>query len=223
MISFNIDDFYNLKYFGALKSDKDAMNARYRELMYISKYISRNDLLLEFGVYKGRTINHLSKLLPKNEIYGFDSFEGLPKDWDMGGKYVKKDYFKIDIPKVKDNIKLIKGYFSDTLEQWTLSTNNINKIKFINIDSDVYESAAHVLNILNNYINPGCIIRFDELCCWRSQFNEFELSNHIKRSVYSTWMNHEWKALNEWIKSNNRIVLPICRNWFQSGTVIILK
>jgi S-adenosyl-L-methionine methyltransferase len=37
-------------------------------------------LILEFGVYSGRTINHLASLTQQT-IFGFDSFEGLPEDW----------------------------------------------------------------------------------------------------------------------------------------------
>lgn len=37
-------------------------------------------LIMEFGVYSGRTINHMANLTNKT-IYGFDSFEGLPEDW----------------------------------------------------------------------------------------------------------------------------------------------
>ena len=39
--------------------------------------------ILEFGVATGRTINHLASLTAE-QIYGFDSFEGLPEDWRTG-------------------------------------------------------------------------------------------------------------------------------------------
>jgi len=34
---------------------------------------------LEFGVYKGVTINHISQKAKR--VYGFDSFEGTPEQW----------------------------------------------------------------------------------------------------------------------------------------------
>ena len=45
----------------------------------------KNDLYLEFGVYKGASIYKYSKILEKFDnsitIHGFDSFEGLSHDW----------------------------------------------------------------------------------------------------------------------------------------------
>ena len=38
-------------------------------------------LFLEFGVYKGTSINFISSLIPDKKIYGFDSFGGLPEEW----------------------------------------------------------------------------------------------------------------------------------------------
>jgi hypothetical protein len=37
-------------------------------------------LVLEFGIFSGRTINHLAQP-ESSKIWGFDSFEGLPEDW----------------------------------------------------------------------------------------------------------------------------------------------
>jgi hypothetical protein len=39
---------------------------------------------MEFGVSRGVTINFLAALNPMKKIYGFDSFEGNPEDWDLG-------------------------------------------------------------------------------------------------------------------------------------------
>ena len=47
---------------------------------------SKVGLFLEFGVFKGRSINEFSKYLPNIEFTGFDSFEGLNEDW-KGTRY----------------------------------------------------------------------------------------------------------------------------------------
>lgn len=38
-------------------------------------------LVLEFGVWEGKSINVIAKLMPKYLVYGFDSFFGLEEDW----------------------------------------------------------------------------------------------------------------------------------------------
>jgi hypothetical protein len=43
-------------------------------------------LALEFGVFKGTTINHLARQAPDRQFFGFDSFEGLPEHW-TGARY----------------------------------------------------------------------------------------------------------------------------------------
>ena len=57
------------------------MDVRIRELNDIAKYIGTG-LNLEFGVFKGVTISAVAKARPDLIFHGFDSFEGLPEDWD---------------------------------------------------------------------------------------------------------------------------------------------
>jgi hypothetical protein len=42
---------------------------------------SDEGLFLEFGVYKGNSINRLAQIKPNVTFYGFDSFVGLPEHW----------------------------------------------------------------------------------------------------------------------------------------------
>jgi len=48
-------------------------------------------------------------------IYGFDSFEGLQQDWK--GHMSKAGHFSLagQLPKVEDNVKLIKEWFDQTV------------------------------------------------------------------------------------------------------------
>ena len=71
-------------------------------------------LHLEFGVYKGDSINHFAELTPGTTWYGFDSFEGLPEAWTLGAK---AGAFSIGghLPPVRANVRLTKGFFDATL------------------------------------------------------------------------------------------------------------
>ena len=84
-------------------------------LAYASRQVGVNGLYMEFGVRTGQTINHIAKLNPDDTIFGFDSFEGLPEDWT--GWTQEKGTFRQDgAPEVDRNVKLVKGWFNETLD-----------------------------------------------------------------------------------------------------------
>ena len=174
---------------------------------------------LQFGVFMGFTLNILAKERSEVTWHGFDSFEGLPCDWDLGGKFCKADKWKIaNPPKVEDNVVLVKGWYKDTIPEFAESMTG--NAAFIDVDCDVYESARAVLFGFNEKIRAGTIIRFDELCDWR------ELGWHKRPgagSRYTAWRDHEWKALNEWVTECGRVVEPLTRSSHMSGTVLVTK
>ena len=221
-----ITEFENLKKYKFDFDDTDTNAVRIRELNDIAKYITPG-LNLEFGVFNGVTISTLAKARPDLTFHGFDSFEGLPEDWNMGEKNVNKKAFdrQGNLPEVPDNVKLYKGWFSDTLPDFITECSRLTntRISFLHVDCDIYSSSIYVLEQLNNFIKPGTIIRFDELCCWRHVFKEASPSGKANRVYYTTWKDHEWKALNEWLEKYDRCVIPVSRNWFQGATLVVTK
>lgn len=138
---------------------------------------SNNDgIFLEFGVYKGETINFIANRIGNKIVYGFDSFEGLPEDWRPG---FGKGFFKTKIPSVRNNVTLIKGWFDKTLPEFIKE--NKKEYSFIHIDSDLYSSAQVIFKYLDKKINKNMIIVFDEF------FN------------YYGWENGEYKAFYEYV------------------------
>lgn len=121
---------------------------------------SDRQLIAEFGVYKGRSINHLAKLLPNADIYGFDSFRGFPDD---GRSDWAIDFNVARLPKVAANVSLVEGMFADTLATFddTLSTDTI--FDLAHIDCDIYSSTKMIFDTLGHRFVPGTIIVFDEL------------------------------------------------------------
>lgn len=115
--------------------------------------------ILEFGVYRGESISKIKSMSNENDIiYGFDSFEGLPENWN--NTVCEKGFFSTDgeIPNV-EGVKFIKGWFSDTLPE---IKQNIGDISVLHIDCDLYSSTKTVLWELNDKIKPSTIICFDE-------------------------------------------------------------
>lgn len=142
---------------------------------------SVDGLWLEFGVYRGKSIRKIAWLTTA-EVYGFDSFEGLPEDWIQS--YRKGD-FSLDgrMPKgLPANVTLIKGSFSDTLP--TFLSAHTEPVAFLHIDCDLYNSTRTVFTHLQNRITTGSVILFDE-------FHKFP-----------GWQQHEYRAFTEFIEEN---------------------
>ena len=141
--------------------------------------VSNEKLYLEFGVWVGSSINHFSSALPDKTFYGFDSFEGLKEDWT--GFSLAKGHFSLGgkLPKVQPNVKLVKGWFDDTLPNFLKE--KTGEVAFIHIDCDTYESTKFVLNELRPRIVPGTYILFDEY------------------TGYPNWELGEYKAFQEFV------------------------
>jgi len=152
----------------------------------------QDTLWLEFGVATGRTINYISKFTTE-PVYGFDSFEGLPEKWREGfdkGAFSRNG----DLPKVNDNVVLVKGWIDKTLPEFIKSYNK--KVSFVHIDVDLYSSTKCILNTLKDYLDKDCVIVFDELVNYPGfdgdtgelkAFYEFVTENNV---------NYEWIGMN---------------------------
>lgn len=133
-------------------------------------------LVLEFGVASGRSITRIAETVSLRQVYGFDSFDGLPEDWRTG---ITKGAFAGPLPAVPSNVTLIKGLFSDTLPAF--AKQHTDPISFLHVDCDLYSSTADILDHLGDRLKPGSVILFDEY------FN------------YPGWRQHEFKAFQEFV------------------------
>ena len=112
----------------------------------------------EFGVYKGTTARYIANSCGKRNLYLFDSFEGLPQDWDKN--YKKGDFRLKKMPNLPHRAIIYKGWFDKRIR--TFLSDYKSPLSFIHIDSDLYSSAKTVLFSLNDRIIPGTVILFDE-------------------------------------------------------------
>lgn len=146
--------------------------------------LKKPGIIAEFGVYSGKTINHIASFATNDTIYGFDSFEGLPEQWG-GFIYAKKMFDrKGNMPEVANNVKLIKGWFDQTVPYFFEQQNK--PISILHIDCDIYISTKIVLNAAMPFIQSGTILIFDEF------FN------------YPGYQNHEFKAFFEFIDKSKK-------------------
>ena len=135
---------------------------------------------LEFGVFKGASANYFSKFV--NNLYCFDSFEGLKEDWV--GISLPKGHFNLNkkVPKLNSNVKPIVGWVEDTLDEFLKKHNP--KINFVHLDMDIYSATKFTLERLKPYLTKNAVILFDEL------YN------------YDGWESGEYKALKEVFNDN---------------------
>jgi hypothetical protein len=153
-------------------------------------------LLLEFGVYSGKTINTIAAAMKHRTVYGFDSFEGLPEAWDRGNKDkgFHAGFFNRNgtFPDVLPNVSLVKGWFHETLTKFKKGLTD--QIALLHIDCDLYSSTKTVFEEIGHLIGKGTIIVFDEL------FN------------YPNAENHELLALYEFLKATGHQITWIGKN-----------
>lgn len=114
--------------------------------------------------------------MDKFNIFLFDSFEGLPEYSDTSNKNPawRKGEFKGTIeqiksiinnvlPKIVPNVKLIKGYYEDTLTAELRNSIIDYPPSIINIDVDYYKSAKTVLEWIYHLAQDGTIFYFDDI------------------------------------------------------------
>ena len=168
-----------------------ALSTNLEVLDYALSKISKDGLYCEFGVFRGTTINHIARQI-KSNIYGFDSFEGLPEFWKEG---FPKGAFNLntdDLPKCEANVELIVGWFDQTLPPFAHS--HPQPLVFLHVDCDLYSSTQTVFNIIGDRLMQGSVIVFDEY------FN------------YLGWQKHEHMAFTEFIEKTGLSYEYICYN-----------
>jgi len=123
--------------------------------------LSNGGIIAEFGVYKGESINFFAKKCPNARLFGFDSFQGLEENWY--GYSVLKGHFNVNKarPKVERNVKLIEGWFKDTLPNF-INELGQEQILILHMDADTYSPTKYVLNSVIKNLSSGSILIFDE-------------------------------------------------------------
>ncbi|XAT62099.1 hypothetical protein GN278_15790 [Rhodobacteraceae bacterium Araon29] len=132
----------------------------------------------EYGVWMGESFNYLIKAYKKG--YGFDTFTGLPEDWNTVPQGTYSSFG--NIPKIVGG-QFIVGEFSESLPRFFAKKRPMASL--INFDADLYSSTLCALNHSLPVIDAKTILVFDELI------------------VNQEWENDEYKALIEFCAAHN--------------------
>ena len=136
----------------------------------------------EFGVWRASSFKYLIKVFKKG--YGFDTFTGLPEDWDVDSHIEKEGTYSSDgnVPQIKGG-EFIVGKFEDTLPVFFSESRPMASL--INFDADLYSSTICALNFSKPVIDKDTVLVFDEFI------------------INESWEQDEFKALNEFCSVNH--------------------
>jgi predicted O-methyltransferase YrrM len=157
-------------------------------------------LFLEFGVATGTTTRVIAAGT-REEVHGFDSFQGLPEDWGM---VLPKGAFGQEPPAgLPGNVRLVAGWFEDTLPGFVRE--HPGPVSFLHVDSDLYSSAKTIFKHLGERIGPGSIIVFDDYL------------------NFPDWQDHEFKAFTEFLQYSRLSFeyLGVVMNGYQAAVRIL--
>jgi hypothetical protein len=164
-----------------------------KKSLYITAHDQTYGSYLEFGVFTGSSFNFamkankkIDKLFGKSncEFVGFDSFDGfgeIKKD-DENPRF-RDNIFSVNEKKVLDNIhkcakdqkmRIVKGFYKDTIKNKTTIDFNIDKARVVMIDCDLKESAHLALEFIRPSIQEGTIILFDDFVFFKGNKNKGE-------------------------------------------------
>ena len=169
-------------------------------------------VIVECGVGIGFSLSILAKI-SKKKIFAFDSFTGFPEKISKNDvsendtvdmlkilKFSKKHYKLMSIDLVKRNLlnnginekdienKIIfkKGFYPESFKNFD------EKISFLHLDVDLYDSYKHCLNYFFPKVISGGIIAFDE---------------YVDKNESNSKKGYNWYgskiAIDEFVESNN--------------------
>ncbi|CCH30430.1 TylF/MycF/NovP-related O-methyltransferase [Actinosynnema sp. NPDC047251] len=153
---------------------------RFDTLKHALELAPDTGLAMEFGVYKGTTLKIIAETRGGQDVYGFDSFEGLPEDWRP--KRPAGWFRNENIPDVP-GAEIVPGWFDDTLPKFMAE--HPGDVSFLHLDADLYSSTVTALEHVGPRLRPGSVVLFDEY------FN------------YPGWEVHEHLAWREFVTRHN--------------------
>lgn len=174
---------------------------------------------LEFGVSRGTSLACMSEALeqaalPDVRMIGFDSFEGLPEEaaeegWRPGQfasteaatrRYLEERGARLD------RIHLVKGWFSDTLDEATKRELGIERASLIMIDCDIYSASREALRFCAPMIKDHAVIFFDDWG-WREQAGSVG----------------QKEAFAEFLDENTELSAEPLNSYFEHARVFLVK
>jgi hypothetical protein len=122
----------------------------------------KEGVFIEVGVYKGGSLKALSDAYPSRIMYGFDTFEGLPIDYEgrdephRSGDFADTSFEAVSKLFKETQVRLVPGVFPESAKDLTL------KIAFAHLDMDFWRGTIDALAFIWPRMPKAGIIVFDD-------------------------------------------------------------
>lgn len=142
-------------------------------------------VLVELGVYRGRTLRQIAATAAQRQVVGFDTFAGLPADW--AGHRLRRGHYGTGgrLPRVGATCALYPGLFAESIPRFLAECPGV-PVAFVHVDCDLYSSTRTALELLGGRLGPGSVLLLDE------------------HHGYPGWEHGERRALEEWAEAAGR-------------------
>ena len=117
--------------------------------------------IVELGVYQGGALKALAGEFSEKRCYGFDTFEGMPKEsWREIDFHRPGEFGDTSLAAVKAampaNVELIAGLFPGSAEAFD------KRISFAHVDMDLEKSTEDAIDWLRPRMVSGGVVVFDD-------------------------------------------------------------
>jgi hypothetical protein len=113
--------------------------------------------ILEFGVSSGESFLMFLERCPARQVFGFDSWEGLPEQW---WTRPKGTFAAVPPQFTSSNGHLVKGWYNESVPPFFRDWSGV--IALLHIDCDLYSSTAIAFRYALPRCGPGSVVLFDE-------------------------------------------------------------
>lgn len=136
---------------------------------------SRPFCYLEFGVARGASILWWANRCPNpgHRFVGFDSFKGLPENWETApqGRFSTAG----KPPETQDaRCTFQVGLFQETLPSFLKHFDRGSSRLIVHLDADLYSSTLYAMASLAPFFRRGDLLFFDEFASVRHEFRALE-------------------------------------------------
>lgn len=174
--------------FGVYKGD--SIEKSIHQFNYFKKWLNSQKISKETW---RQEIAIKSKLNDQVVFHGLDTFSGMPENSENNFIF-RKGTFQSDFNHVSKRLKktgqdfiLYKGLFKDTSQKLNENLKN-KKVVIANLDCDIYQSTKDSLDIIDEHLQMGSVLMFDDYNAFDANINKGQRKAFSEFKKHSNWI-----------------------------------